>query len=88
MNNERRKELKSAIKLLDSIDVDAVREIVETAMSDEQDAFDNMPESLQSSDRGQAMEEALGRLQEAIDALESAQESLTEAFEAIEGASE
>jgi DNA-binding transcriptional MerR regulator len=87
MNDDRRKELKSALKLLDGINVDTIREAVEAVMADEQDAFDNMPESLQSGERGQMMEEALGRLQEAIDALESAQENLAEATEALEVAS-
>ena len=47
-------------------------------MEEEQEAFDNMPESLQSGDKGQKMEEALFALQESIDSIESTISSLEE----------
>lgn len=40
-------------------------------MEEEQEAYDNMPESLQESDRGCTMQEGLDNLQSAIDSLES-----------------
>lgn len=39
-------------------------------ISDEQEAFDNMPEGLQQSDKGQTMEQNLYTLQEQLDSLE------------------
>lgn len=56
-----------------------VHSILEELRDEEQSAYDNMPESLQSSDRGQATEAAAGELdnatsslQDVIDALENA----------------
>ena len=44
----------------------------------EQEAFDNMPESLQDGERGQKAQDGLDLLQEAIEALESTEETLGE----------
>jgi len=41
-------------------------------LDDEQDAYDNMPENLQGSDRGMESEEAQESLESAIEALEEA----------------
>lgn len=72
MNKQRRADLDKAVKLLDQ-----VKEIVETAATDECDGFDSLPECFQtSSDRGQEMEQA-------ADALDSALESLGEAADQI-----
>ena len=54
---------------------------IEDLQSEEQEAFDNMPESLQQSDRGQASEAA-------ADALQSAYDAADEAITALETASE
>jgi hypothetical protein len=45
---------------------------VESIQSDEQDAYDNMSESAQESERGAAIEENLEQLSSAVDALEFA----------------
>ena len=66
MNKLRRKEIARAIELMEQ-----AREILEAVMEEEQEAFDNMPESLQCSERGEAMEEYIGTLEEAIDNLEA-----------------
>lgn len=52
MNNTRRKELKKAIELLE----EAIN-IIETVSDEEQEAFDNLPESIQQSERGEIMED-------------------------------
>ena len=54
---------------------------IEDIRDQEQDAFDNLPESLQESERGDAMSEA-------IDNLESAMESVEEARDSLEAATE
>lgn len=48
--------------------------IVERARDEEQDGFDNLPEGLQSSERGEAMEETVDELQLAIDSINEAME--------------
>ena len=66
MNKARRKEIARAIELIEQ-----AREILETLMDEEQEAFDNMPESLQSTERGETMEEYISILEERIDALDT-----------------
>ena len=61
MNKARRKEIARAIELMDE-----AREILEAVKDEEQEAFDNMPESLQCSERGEAMEGYIGTLEEVV----------------------
>ena len=65
MNNDRRKEINKAVALLQE-----ALSILETARDEEGDTFNNMPENLQSSERGQASEEACGNLEDACCTLE------------------
>lgn len=53
--------------------------MLEDLESEEQDAFDSMPEGLQDSDRGQVS-------QSAIDSLVDARDSLVNALDALEAA--
>jgi len=57
MNKERREELLEVIQSLDDA-IDKLNEI----RDDEQDAFDSLPEGLQYSSRGDAMQEAIDTL--------------------------
>ena len=74
LNKEKRRRLREAQRLLAS----ATR-IVEQVRDEEQDDFDNMPESLQESDNGQRMEEAIDHLDDALRALEEADECIDSA---------
>ncbi len=58
MNNKRRTELQRVTDSLQNI------------IDDEQDAYDNMPEGIQESERGEVMEAGLDSLNEAKDLLE------------------
>lgn len=60
MNANRRKELNKAISALESI-----KETIDRLTEEEQEAFDNMPESLQESERGTKAEEAISNLTDA-----------------------
>ena len=73
MNNSRRKEIGQAIKRLEDI-----VGVLENILADEEEAFENMPEGLQSSDNGMASEEAQEKLSDVIVDLEMAVESLEE----------
>lgn len=74
MNNKRRELLKNATDMLDR-----VSNIVQTALDDEQDCLDNMPENLLDSERCQKMEDAIERLEEAVDQIDSVKECINEA---------
>ena len=65
MNKLRRKQIAEAIELIEQ-----AMSILEQVRDDEQEAFDNMPESLQGSERGEAMEEYIYTLEEFLDALD------------------
>lgn len=71
MNKNRRKEIGNQIKLLED-----VKSKLETILSDEEYYFENMPENLQGSMRGEESEEAIDIISEAIDTLQSVCENL------------
>jgi len=76
MNNNRRKELDKLIYKIEEI-------IQDVAMyeEEEQDAFDNLPEGLQTADKGYKMEEAIDQLNEANGCLDDAVNCLRTAQE-------
>lgn len=73
MNKARRQQVKEAYAQLQAVQSD-----LEKIRIDEQDAYDNMPENLQGSDRGQESEEAIDNLDDAIYSIEEAIDSLYE----------
>ncbi|WP_347889118.1 hypothetical protein ABHF54_13855 (plasmid) [Nitrosomonas europaea] len=68
MNNERRKRIEAAREKIAEAEValEAAREIVQEVKDDEEAALDNMPESFQDGERGQAMQEAIDALDDAL----------------------
>ena len=76
MNNERRKLLADAIAKMEE-----AKTLIEIARDEEQDAFDNMPEGIQTGERGQKMESAIEAMEEVIDDIENTVESLQTASE-------
>lgn len=74
MNNERRERIRKVISTLEDLN-NEIQEI----LSEEQDAYDNMPESFQNGERGDAAQNAISNLESAslddvISYLESAAE--------------
>lgn len=67
MNNERRKQLKSWVEK-----AKVLKFQLEQIESEEEEAFDNMPEGLQSTINGMSSEEAIDKLNEAIECVEEA----------------
>lgn len=67
MNKDRRAKIARIIK-----EIEAVKEVLQNVLSDEQDSFDNMPENLQSSMRAETSEEAIETMENAIEMLEDA----------------
>lgn len=65
MNKLRRKQIAQAIDLIEQ-----AKAILEQVMDDEQEAFDNLPENLQGSARGEAMEEYIYTVEEFMDSLD------------------
>lgn len=74
MNNARRKQLAEIAEQLQEL-----RDRIEQLQGEEQDGFDNLPESLQQGERGQAMEQAAEQMGNALDAIDEAAQALEEA---------
>lgn len=73
MNKNRRKQLEQIVDALTDS-----REALDEVHTEEQDAYDNMPEGLQESERGQAILETAGDLENAVNDLDSIIDTLTE----------
>jgi hypothetical protein len=71
MNSIRRKQLEDLIPK-----IEALKTSLENILSDEQDAFDNMPENLQNSTRYEMAAEACDNLCDAVDLLDEAKENV------------
>lgn len=76
MNATRRKRIQEAIEQLDEL-----KTIIEELHDEEQEAYDNLPESFQESERGEAMEAAAGNLDSAMSSMEEVLDSLNAAIE-------
>lgn len=76
MNRKRRKEISGIIE-----EIEGIQSMLDALMKDEQDALDNLPESIQESERGERMNEIVDLIQSAIDNTQEAVEDLQEAIE-------
>lgn len=74
MNKVRRNQIEEILVKLADIQND-----IECISEDEQEAFDNLPESLQYSERGDNMQEAIDNLDYALSSLEEVIDYLAEA---------
>ncbi len=93
MNNERRKriyDIRNQIELLSATtttlraQMEAIQEAIESVRDDEQEAYDNLPESLQEGDKGSAMQAAIEQLDDGHQALSD----IMEAFERFDEVSD
>jgi hypothetical protein len=72
MNKERRKQINEAADLLAKAFamIDDGKSILQGALDEEQEYFDNMPEGLQDGEKGQTAQDAINVLALAIEAME------------------
>ena len=73
MNKYRREQIRKALQL-----VEEAYSLLSVAKEEEEMAYENLPESLQSSERGEAMQENVDNLDTAVTALEEAKDALDE----------
>jgi hypothetical protein len=73
MNNQRRKALAKLIKQLEES-----TSYLQSILDEEQDSFDNMPDSLQYSEKGERIEEAIDTMENACELISEATDSLKE----------
>ncbi len=88
MNKKRRDAITKIIDQLISLNetMTELQDQIDTIQSEEQESFDNLPESLQEAEKGQTMEAAIEALQEASEAVSRACEAIDETNEALESA--
>jgi uncharacterized protein YukE len=67
MNESRRTRIAAIMN-----DIDGAKNMLEEILQEEEEAFDNLPESLQGSEKGETMQEAINTLQDALSDLDSA----------------
>lgn len=75
MNAKRRETLRKAASRLAEAGT-----FVAKALDEEEDCFDNLPESFAEGERGEKMENTIGLLSDASDAIESAMQAIDEAI--------
>ena len=85
MNRARREKLKALAEQAETVSsvLSDLRDLIEEVADEELNAFDNLPESLQYSERGHAMEEYAGRLQEAVDQIGDGHSMAFETYEIL-----
>lgn len=76
MNKQRRKEIESLI-----CKVEEVKCSIQTLKAEEEDAYENLPEPLQESEKGDRMQDAIDSLDNAEDSIDEVIEYLTQAMD-------
>lgn len=84
MNNQRRKALQAILTDLDRLagELSVIFDSVQAVRDEEQEAFDNLPESLQEGERGYFMQDAIDALDEVTfeDAFDEARDAIERAM--------
>lgn len=81
MNRNDRKQIRNIYEVL-SVSLEDIKNqqsTLEEMRDEEESKFDNMPEGLQESERGEAIQEAIDKLGEVVDMLESVASDLEDA---------
>lgn len=88
MNKQRRKELNAMIGPIEELfaKIESLKEDLQPILDAEDEAYNNLPESMQESEKGQLMEAAKGAMEEALNYLDEAATALESAKEQIEEA--
>lgn len=74
MNKSRRKKIEEIIEQLEALSLE-----IEEIRDEEDTAYENLPESMQNSEKGDKMMEATSNIDEAIDNISDAVSALKEA---------
>jgi hypothetical protein len=87
MNKDRRNALRALVsQLADAVNIgilSEVREEIDSIRDEEQDYFDNMPEGLQSGDKGSVAEAAISAMDAAMDSIDQVIDALADATDSI-----
>lgn len=91
MNRERRSRIRGLIKAFKDLS-STIQNDLSSQVQDlhdlEEEAFDNMPESMQDSDRGTAMQDAMDERQSAVDLCSEASDAIDSIVDSLQAATE
>ncbi len=76
MNKQRRKQLSDITEKIEELQCD-----ISALADEEEEAYDNLPESLQDGERGEKMQEAIDNMRYAYDNLQEAYDNIMEAMQ-------
>ena len=76
MNAQRRKAISKLIEQIEGIQSD-----IEMYKDEEEECYYNLPDSIQESDRGEAMQDAISQLEDAYDSLDDVLSYLEDAIQ-------
>lgn len=76
MNKQRRKEIEEITAQMQDL-----RDRLEAVMDEEQDSYDNLPESFRNGERGEAMYDAIDNLSSALGSIDEALDYAQSAIE-------
>lgn len=90
MNSNRRKEIDRIMERIDSLiaDISEIKDSIVAVCNEEQEALDNLPESMQEGERGERAQAAIDALEEALNGMDEAECDLNDAKESLETAKE
>lgn len=87
MNKERRSRIRGLVKAFKDLS-STIQNDLSSQVQDlhdlEEEAFDNMPESMQDSDRGTAMQYAMDELQSAVDLCSEASDAIDSIVDSLQ----
>ena len=89
MNRERRSRIRGLIKAFKDLSSTIQNDLysqVQDLHDLEEEAFDNMPESMQESDRGTAMQDTMDELQSAVDLCSEASDTIDSIVDSLQSA--
>lgn len=86
MNRDRRKELAEAITLLNGAQesLESAKDIIDSVRDEEEEAYDNLPESLQEGEKGEVMQVNIDSLDEIVSELEDIKDSIEVQIDAVQ----
>lgn len=90
MNKGRRKEIEEIEARLSALKQTAldIKENIESIHGDEEDAKDNLPDSLRDGEKGEAMDTNIQNLESATEELDDIESSVDQALEYLQAARE
>lgn len=86
MNNARRKHIKQIIAMFEGIsdEIDNAKDCLNTVLEEEQEAYDNLPDNLKYSSRGEDFENVIGEMESITGDAEALTDAIDDLISSLE----